>query len=69
MNAGAEWGTLEPGKTADLLIISGRPDRSIGDTRKIEAVIKAGKVIDRKKLRFDANPDAGFQVFSPSAWK
>ena len=69
MNAGPEWGTLEPGKTADLLIISGRPDRSIGDTRKIEAVIKAGKVIDRKKLRFDANPDAGFRVFSPSAWK
>jgi len=69
MNAGAEWGTLEPGKTADLLILSGRPDRSIGDTRKIEAVIKAGKVIDRKKLRFDANPDAGYQVFSPSAWK
>ncbi len=69
MNAGAEWGTLEPGKTADLLIVNGRPDRTIGDTRKIEAVIKSGKVIDRKKLRFDADPDVGFQVFSPSAWK
>jgi imidazolonepropionase-like amidohydrolase len=69
MNAAAEWGTVEPGKTADLLIIGGRPDRTIGDTRKIEVLIKSGKIIDRKKLRFDANPDAGFQVFSPSGWK
>lgn len=69
MNAAAEWGTLEPGRTADVLIINGRPDRLIGDTRKIELVIKAGKAIDRKKLRFDANPDVGFQVFSPAGWK
>jgi imidazolonepropionase-like amidohydrolase len=69
MNAAAEWGTLEPGKNADLLLINGRPDRSIGDTRKIEVLIKSGKIIDRKKLRFDANPDVGFQVFSPSGWK
>jgi len=69
MNAAAEWGTVEAGKTADVLVINGRPDLSIGDTRKIEAVIKAGIVIDRKKLRFDANPDVGFQVFSPTAWK
>jgi len=69
MNAAGEWGTLEPGKTADLLIINGRPDRMIGDTRKIETVIRAGKVIDRKKLRFEVNPETGFQVFSPKAWQ
>jgi len=69
MNAAAEWGTVEPGKTADLLIVNGRPDRMIGDTRKIETVIQAGKVIDRKKLRFEVNPEIGFRVFSPDAWK
>ena len=69
MNAADAWGTLETGKTADLLVINGRPDRSIGDTRKIEVVIKAGKIIDREKLRFEANRDVGFQVFSPAAWK
>lgn len=69
MNSAGEWGTLEPGRTADVLIVNGRPDWAISDTRNIETVIKAGKIIDRKKLRFDANPDVGFQVFSPNAWK
>jgi imidazolonepropionase-like amidohydrolase len=53
VNAGAEWGTLEPGKLADLVIVDGKPDRRIGDTRHITVVIKEGAIIDRTALRLD----------------
>jgi hypothetical protein len=63
-----EWGTLEPGKLANLLIIDGRPDRTVGDTRKIEAVMQAGKIIDRASFRFAEKKDAGFRPITPAAW-
>jgi imidazolonepropionase-like amidohydrolase len=53
VNASAEWGTLEPGKLANLIIVDGRPDRRIGDTRRIAVVVKEGVVIDRTALRLD----------------
>jgi imidazolonepropionase-like amidohydrolase len=53
VNASDEWGTLEVGKLANLLIVQGAPDRSIGDTRRIEVVIKEGAVLDRTALRLD----------------
>jgi imidazolonepropionase-like amidohydrolase len=37
-----DFGTIEPGKRADLLIIDGDPLVDINDSRKIEAVVKAG---------------------------
>ncbi|WP_316742924.1 amidohydrolase family protein [Pedobacter antarcticus] len=37
------YGTLEKGKVADLIILSGNPVEDIKNTRKIEAVYKAGK--------------------------
>jgi len=65
MNAGDEWGTLAPGKTANIILISGRPDKNISETRKIEIVIQAGEILDRAALRFDARKDAGFRTSSP----
>jgi len=53
----------------DILIINGRPDRTIGDSRTIEMIIQAGRIVNRDKLRYDVNTEAGFQVFSPDAWK
>jgi imidazolonepropionase-like amidohydrolase len=53
LNASKEWGTLEVGKLADLVIVHGNPARRIGDTRYIFAVIKEGTVIDRTALRLD----------------
>jgi imidazolonepropionase-like amidohydrolase len=60
MGDAAEWGTLEAGKRADLLLIDGRPDKTISDTRNIELVIQRGKVVDRAALVFDAETDPGF---------
>jgi imidazolonepropionase-like amidohydrolase len=43
-------GTIERGKRADLLLVNGDPLKDIKDTRKIELVMKDGRVIDREKL-------------------
>jgi imidazolonepropionase-like amidohydrolase len=46
-----EFGTLEPGKRADLLILAANPLEDIRNTRTLEVVISEGKVIDRTALR------------------
>ena len=52
MNADKEWGTLESGKVADVLLIDGKPDQNIRETRRITLVMKQGQIIDRDKLKF-----------------
>jgi imidazolonepropionase-like amidohydrolase len=52
VNASQEWGTLEPGKLANLLLIDGKPDQHIHDTHKITLLMKQGTIIDRNKLKF-----------------
>ncbi len=64
-----DWGTLERGKIANILIVAGRPDKNISETRKVETVIQSGRIIDRQGLKFDPQKDPGFRTFSPSAWK
>jgi len=68
MNAETEWGTLEPGKLADILIVDGKPDQNIRETRKIVTVLKQGKILDRNKLKLDPAVDPGYQpVGGPTA--
>jgi len=43
-------GTIEKGKTADLIIVNGNPLVDIKETRNIELVIKDGSIVDRRKL-------------------
>jgi imidazolonepropionase-like amidohydrolase len=59
-----KWGTLEPGKRADILLISGRPDQNIQDTRNISLVMKAGKIVDRKSLKYNPEKDSGIKDLS-----
>src|SRR4029077_198400 len=42
VTASTEWGTLEAGKLANLVIVDGKPDERISDTRRIVVVIKEG---------------------------
>ncbi len=51
LGAEAEWGTLAPGRLANLLVINGRPDQRIQDSRNIELVMLRGRIIEREKLR------------------
>src|SRR4029450_5980630 len=45
-----ELGTIEPGKTADLIILSQNPLENIRNTRRIEQVIYKGRIIDRDNI-------------------
>jgi imidazolonepropionase-like amidohydrolase/Tol biopolymer transport system component len=42
-----EFGTIQPGRRADLLLVDGNPLQNIRDARKVSAVIKDGRVVIR----------------------
>jgi imidazolonepropionase-like amidohydrolase len=44
MGLGADLGTIEPGKLADLVIVDGNPLVSITDLRRTRAVVLGGTV-------------------------
>ncbi len=56
-----DWGTLEPGKRADVLIVDGDPAARIGDTRNIAVLLQRGKIVDRRRLEFDSATDPGYR--------
>ncbi len=45
-----EYGSLQEGLVADILIVSGDPIANISDTRNVEHVIVRGGLLDRQKL-------------------
>lgn len=62
MHAENEWGSVQAGRRATLLIVAGNPAEKISDTRKIETVMQDGKIVDRAALTYDAKKDAGYHV-------
>ena len=44
-------GTLEAGKVADLVVLTADPLENISNTRKIDAVVQAGRIYDGEKLK------------------
>ena len=53
-------GTIETGKSADLLIIDGDPSKNISDIRKILYVFKNGVGFNSKKLFESVKGKVGF---------
>jgi imidazolonepropionase-like amidohydrolase len=43
-----EFGTIEPGKRADLILIDGDPIKSMKDIRNVSVVIKEGRIVFQK---------------------
>ncbi|MGI9628745.1 MAG: amidohydrolase family protein [Longimicrobiales bacterium] len=50
IGAEADFGTIEAGKRADLLILGADPLEQIRNTRSLETVISEGRVVDREGL-------------------
>lgn len=50
LGASADLGAIEPGKLADLVVVSGDPLADIRDTRKVRTVIKDGEVFELDAL-------------------
>jgi imidazolonepropionase-like amidohydrolase len=53
-------GTIEPGKSADLLIVDGDPSKNISDIRKVLYVFKNGVGYNSKKLFGSVKGKVGF---------
>jgi imidazolonepropionase-like amidohydrolase len=62
VHAEEDWGSVQSGRMANLLIVAGNPADRISDTRKVETVILKGKILDRAGLRFEAKRDPGFRA-------
>lgn len=44
------WGTIQPGKAADLVLLEADPFLDIANGKKISAVILGGKLYERREL-------------------
>ena len=62
MHAEEEWGSLEAGRRADVLVVRGSPAERISDTRQVEVVIREGQILDRHALRNDPRRDHEFHA-------
>ena len=43
-------GTIENGKEADMIVLAANPIDNISNTKKIEAIINDGKLVDRERI-------------------
>lgn len=50
LGASKEFGTIEPGKRADMILVAANPLVDITNTQRIQAVIISGRWIDRSEL-------------------
>jgi imidazolonepropionase-like amidohydrolase len=50
MHHDADSGTIEPGKRADLVLVSGNPLTNISDLRRVTSVVSSGRLYDSKAV-------------------
>jgi imidazolonepropionase-like amidohydrolase len=62
MKAENDWGSLQAGRRANVIIVRGNPAQRISDTRNLETVVLNGRILDRSSLKFDPKRDPGFRA-------
>ncbi|MFB3113201.1 MAG: amidohydrolase family protein [Gemmatimonadales bacterium] len=50
-----DMGSIDEGKLADMVLLQDNPLDDISNAQKIELVIKAGRIVDRRALDLPAN--------------
>lgn len=58
LGKGRELGSIEEGKLADMVLLNADPLADINNAKKIQTVIKDGKIINRSKLNLPVNKNA-----------
>jgi adenine deaminase len=61
---GRDFGTLEPGKVADIILVEGNPLKDSWATQNVKVVISAGNIIDHNFHADYKNP-----IPSPEPWR
>jgi imidazolonepropionase-like amidohydrolase len=46
-----DYGSIAPGKVADLIIVNGKPAERLSELRKIEQVIRGGRLFNVQELK------------------
>ena len=56
---GDDLGTVEVGKLADLIVVAANPLEDINNVRRLQLVLKEGRVVSDKRRRPGSAADAG----------
>jgi imidazolonepropionase-like amidohydrolase len=51
-----DYGSIAVGKIADIIVVNGKPAERVSDMRKVEQVVRAGRLYDAKDLRAALGP-------------
>jgi len=51
MHDDRDYGSVAAGKVADLIVVDGDPAARIADLRKVERVVRAGRIYEVKAIR------------------
>jgi imidazolonepropionase-like amidohydrolase len=62
-----EYGSIAPGKVADILVVGGKPLERISDLQKLEVVIRGGRYYRVSDLLLAVNPRSGIRT--NGAWE
>lgn len=55
MNDDADYGSIAVGKVADMFLVNGKPAQQVRDLRKVEQVVRGGRLYDAASIKAELN--------------